>query len=104
MELEQENAFYETHREEFRTKYYNKYLLIADGTLQGTYDKFAEAAKTALKDFGTKRFIIHRPADEDKIIEIGPRIHTKYLNNGKPKQTPKITVTDGSPLKVMYAY
>ena len=68
--LEQENTFYEAHRDEFREKYYNKYLVIVGEKLHGVFDTFAEAAKTALANYEPCEFLIHRPSDEDRVIEI----------------------------------
>ena len=84
-ELERENAFYGAHRDEFREKYYNKYLLITGETLYGVYDKFAEAAKTALENFDPGKFLIHKPSDEDRIIEINPIISVLYAKNSHEK-------------------
>ena len=104
-ELERENAFYKTHRNEFREKYYNKYLLITGETLQGTYDKFAEAAKVAFENFEPGKFLIHKPSDEDRIIEIGPFISTSNpVDNTDENNTSGIICVKGKLKEFSYAY
>jgi len=38
----------------------------------GGFDKFSNTAKEALNNFETEDFMIHRPVDDDTVIEIGP--------------------------------
>ena len=91
-ELERENAFYEAHRDEFREKYYDKYLLITGEELYGVYDKFADAAKTALDNYEPGDFLIHKPSDEDRIIEISPGISV-FNPKSKYEKIDKGTIT-----------
>ena len=102
--LEQENAFYDAHQTEFREKYLDKWLVITGESLWGVYDKFADAAKAALKQLGSNEFMIHKPADDGKVIEI-PSVRIRYPNGDKkPKLRPKMTSSGGEPITVTYPY
>jgi hypothetical protein len=71
--LERENKFYMANQAEFREKYFDKWLVIVGESLWGVYDKFSDAGKAALQNFeADTEIMIHRPADDDRIIEIGP--------------------------------
>jgi len=70
--LERENKFYKTHQAEFREKHLNKWLVIVGESLWGVYDKVSDAGKAALQNFEPGEFMIHRPLDDDSVIEIGP--------------------------------
>jgi hypothetical protein len=102
--LEQENAFYDAHQSEFREKYLDKWLVISGGTLWGVYDKFASAAKAALEQFAQDSFMIHRPSDDGKIIEI-PSVTITYPEGGKKqKPCPEIICSQGDPVIAVYPY
>ena len=89
--LERENAFYVTHQDEFREKYPDKQLVISGESLFGVYDTLREAAENALKNLEPGDFMIHSPANDGMVIEIGPTINVRYTNNtNKPKHRPKI--------------
>ena len=107
--LEQENAFYDAHQAEFREKYLDKWLVITGESLWGVYDRFAEAAKAAMKRFGQGGFMIHKPADDGKVIHFGPgnRVYAEYPDSAKrPKREAVMTYnTSGSGLEqVTFAY
>lgn len=72
--LKRENKFYNEQKTKFHEKYFNKYLVIVGKSLWGVFDKFSDAARTALQNFKSKTEIfIHRPADDNKVIKmIGP--------------------------------
>jgi hypothetical protein len=70
--LEQEMAFYEAHKDEFHEKYLHKWLIIANESLFGVYSTLHEAAETAFAHFEPGEFMLHTPADDGKIVEIGP--------------------------------
>lgn len=72
--LERENAFYKANQAEFREKYLNKWLVIAGESLWGVFDKVSDAAKAALENFEPGEFMVHRPADDNIVIEVGPFI------------------------------
>jgi hypothetical protein len=72
--LERENAFYEAHKAEFREKYLDKWLVIAGEELFGVFDTIKDAFLAAQKRFDDEEFMLHRPADDDTVIEIGPII------------------------------
>lgn len=103
--LEQENAFYDAHQAEFREKYSDKWLVITGESLWGVYDKIADASKDALESLEPGKIMIHRPSDDGKVIQIGPRFHVKYHGkNKKPKLHREMTYTSGGLLEVPYAY
>ena len=86
--FERENAFYESKQAEFHEKYLDKWLVITGTSLLGVYDTIADAAKAALEQLEPGDFILHRPADDGKILEIGPfiNIHDPSEDNTqKPK-------------------
>jgi hypothetical protein len=103
--LECENAFYDAHQTEFREKYFNKWLIIAGESLWGVYDKFADAAKDAMKQFGQGDFMIHKPADDGKIIEI-PTAQIKYPDGAKKPKVPveSFYSSGGEPATFTYPY
>jgi len=102
--LEQENAFYDAHQVEFHEKYPDKWLVITGESLWGIYDKFAVAAKDALEGLGSSDFMIHRPSDDGKVIEI-PSVIIKYPEGiKKPKLRPKMTYSSGDPVTFAYPY
>jgi hypothetical protein len=72
MTLEKEQAFYEAHRTEFRSKYLGKRVVIADNQILGVYDSDREAFDETVKDRKAGTFMIkHIPVDpEDEIIHI----------------------------------
>lgn len=72
--LECENAFYQAHRAEFRKKYLDKWLVIAGEELFGAFDTIKDAFLVAQERFGDEEFMLHRPADDGTVIEIGPII------------------------------
>ena len=105
MELEQENAFYDAHRAEFREKYMDKWLVIAGSALWGVYDKFSEAAQAAVGNLNPGEFMIRKPAEDGKVIHVGPgnRVCVEYPDGAK-RPKPKIvsmTYTSGDGLKTV---
>ena len=103
--LERENAFYTAHQAEFREKYPDKWLVITGESLWGVYDKIADAAKAALGQLEPGKILIHRPSDDGKVIEIGPRIRVKFPEDAKrPKPKATTTYTGDNLLNVPYAY
>ena len=103
--FERENAFYKAHKDEFHQKYLDKWLVITGETLWGVYDKSAVAAKEALQHFKPGEFIIHKPFHDGMVIEIGPRIRTRYSDDNKrPKAQSTMTNTEGDPVTFTYAY
>ena len=81
--LEIENAFYKAHRDEFREKYPDKQLVITGESLFGVYGTLEEAAKAALKYLEPGKFMIHSPANDGVVLEIGPIIHARYPDDKK---------------------
>ena len=103
--LEREDAFYTKHKDEFHEKYHDKWLVITGESLFGVYDTIAEAVETALPRFKPGEFMIRRPADDGRVIEIGPIIRTRYPGDEKkPKPKPKIISSGRKHLKVPYAW
>jgi hypothetical protein len=103
--LERENAFYRAHQAEFREKYLDKWLIIADGDLFGVYNTPKDAILAAQERFNDDEFILHRPVDDDMVLEVGPmgvvHLHRPYDN--KPKLKPVITSTGGELITFDYA-
>lgn len=104
--LEQENAFYEANKIEFREKYLNKWLLITGNKLWGTYDKIADAANEAIKqDMEPGHFMIHKPADDDIVIETGPIIITTNQSEDEDAElNSTMEITKGDKVTYPYAY
>jgi len=103
--LEQENNFYMTHQTEFKEKYLDKWLVIVGESLWGVYDKVSDAGKAALQNFEPGEFLIHRPADDDTIIEIGPIVSVKRDGNNQEDEINSVmTVLKGEPVAIQYAY
>jgi hypothetical protein len=101
--LERESAFYRAHQTEFHEKHPDKWLVIAGDSLFGVYETLKEAAEAALARFEPGEFIIHRPADDGKVIEIGPIISVRQpagAKNLKPGYTIKTISGD----LVTYSY
>jgi len=103
--LEQENAFYDAHMAEFHEKYPDKWLVITGGSLWGVYDKVADAVEATVGKFEPGKIMIHRPSDDGKVIQIGPRIRVKYPDNAqKPKPYPEMVCSGGDLLEIPYPY
>ena len=75
--FERENAFYSAHQTEFQEKYLKKWLVIAGDSLLGAYDTPKEAIQNALEHYAPGEFMVHTPARDGMVIEIGPYIHTE---------------------------
>ena len=102
--FELENAFYSAHEAEFREKYLDKQLVIAGESLFGVYGTLKEAAEEALKHFKPGEFMIHTPANDGMVIEIGPTISVSYPGNtNKPKPNSVMTISDGNLMAIPYA-
>jgi len=104
--LEQEKAFYDTHKAEFHEKYLDKWLVITGESLWGVYDKIADAAKAAFGSLEQGKIMIHRPSDDGKVIFVGPRVHIEYPEGSKKPKPQRETFysTGGSLVKVAYPY
>jgi hypothetical protein len=103
--LERENKFYMAHQAEYKEKYPDKWLVIVGESLWGVYDKVSDAAREALQNFESEEFMIHRPADDDTVIETGP--FTSVIRPGENlKAEPEsiITVSDGELVAFPYAH
>jgi hypothetical protein len=101
--LERESVFYKAHQVEFREKYPDKWLVITGDSLFGVYETLKEAAKNALDHLKPGEFIIHRPADDGKVIEIGPIINVRDPAEAKNQGPGCIIKTTGGDL-VTYSY
>ena len=90
--LEREKDFYSAHQAEFREKYLNKHLIITGESLFGVYDTLKDAAEASLKHFEPGEFMIHSPANDGMVIEIGPVIKVRYPEKEEiPKVSPVMT-------------
>ena len=103
--LERESAFYQSNRAEYREKYLDKWLVITGELLWGVYETLAEAAKAALAQLEPGEFMIHRPADDNKVIEAyGPFI--RFRSPGSDKESrpnPVMIYSGGSHITIPYA-
>jgi hypothetical protein len=72
MTLEKEQAFYEAHRTELRSKYLGKRVVIVDNQILGIYDSDREAFDETSKTIKAGTFMIkYIPVDpEDEVIHI----------------------------------
>jgi hypothetical protein len=95
--LERENAFYMAHQAEFQEKYPDKWLVIAGEELFGAFDTIKDAFIAAQKHFGDEEFMLHRPADDGTVIEIGP-----IINDGR-NAGGAMAVAGGDLMVVAYA-
>jgi hypothetical protein len=103
--LERENKFYMAHQAEFKEKYPDKWLVIVGESLWGVYDKVSDAAREALRNFELEEFMIHRPADDDMIIEVGPfTSEIRTDNDLKTGAEATIAVSDGELVAFPYAH
>jgi len=104
--LERENKFYMKHQAEFKEKYADKWLVIVDESLWGVYEKVSDAAREALQHFESdKEFMIHRPADDDTIIEIGPIVSVTRPGEKQEENVNSVMKTSKGELVVFpYAY
>jgi hypothetical protein len=103
--LELENKFYKTHQAEFKEKYPDKWLVITGESLWGVYDKASEAGRAALQNFEPGEFMVHRPSDDNMVIEIGP-ITSVTHPGGEQKEAvePVMTVSKGELVSYPYAH
>jgi hypothetical protein len=74
--LEKETAFYEAHREELRSKYHGKRVVIAGDQVLGIYETDHEAYEETVKTVTPGQFMIkYIPEDPaEEIIYIYPII------------------------------
>ncbi|MCL2231779.1 MAG: hypothetical protein FWB99_01730 [Treponema sp.] len=94
--LELENRFYKAHKDEFKKKYPDKWLVIVGESLWGVYDKVSDAGKAALQNFEPGEFMVHRPSDDNMVIEIGPITSVTHSGNGQGEESkPVMTASKG---------
>jgi len=103
--LERERDFYKAHQAEYREKYLHKWLVIADGNLFGVYNTPKDALLAVQGRFSDDEFILHRPVDDDMILEVGPmgvvHFHRPHSDDAKP--APTMTIVEGEPVAFTYA-
>jgi hypothetical protein len=103
--LERENEFYTAHQAEFKEKYPEKWLVIANGSLWGIYDKVSDAAREAFQNFEPDEIILRRPADDGMVIEIGPFISvTRPGDSLKAEPESTVAVSEGDLIAFPYAH
>jgi hypothetical protein len=88
--FEQEKAFYAAHQTEFREKYLNKWLVISGDSLYGVYDTAKQAGISAMERFYPGNFMLHRPADDGKVLVIGPTIKTHCIDGRHPSKPKRV--------------
>ena len=100
--FEREIAFYEAHKTEFQVKYLEKWLVIVGDSLLGAFDTPKEALADAGRFYKLGEFMLHRPADDDVVIETGPFFPDQYAGNDQePEST--MTISSGELMTVTYA-
>jgi hypothetical protein len=100
--FELEQAFYEAHKSEFREKYLNKWLVIANDSLFGVFDTPKEAFAAAGQHYKPGEFMLHRPSDDDAIIETGPLIPEMCSDDDQEPESTMI-FSNGEPVTFTYA-
>jgi len=102
--FELENAFYTAHQAEFQEKYHDKWLVIIGESLWGVYDTPKEAVQNAMEHFEPGEFVVHTPANDGMVIEIGPHLNIRYPDNAeRPEPKATMTYTDGDLVVFPYA-
>jgi len=102
--LERENKFYMAHQAEFQKKYPDHWLVIVGESLWGVFNKFSDAAKEALQNFEPGEFLIHRPADDGTVIELGPIISVTRPDVSENDDNSAMIVTKGEMVSIQYAH
>jgi len=101
--FEQENAFYDAHQAEFQEKYHDKWLVLIGESLWGVYDTVKEAVQNAMEHFEPGEFMVHTPAHDGMVVEIGPHINIRYPGDDeKPEPKSTMTYTEGD--LVVFSY
>ena len=70
MSLEKELAFYEQHRDELVRDHLDKFVLVKDSGLVGTYSSFEEAYTDAVKRFGVGPVLVKQVLNPEPVAEI----------------------------------
>jgi hypothetical protein len=102
--LERENKFYMEHQVEFKEKYNDKWLVIVGDSLWGVYDKVSDAGKAALQNFEPGEFLIHSPADDGTVIELGPIVSVTKPGVSEENDDSAMIITKGEMVSIQYAY
>ena len=103
--LELENKFYKTHQAELKEKYPDKWIVIVGESLWGVYDKASEASKAALQNFEPGEFMVHRPSDDNMVIEIGPITSENHPGDERKEDAePVMIVSKGELVSYQYAH
>jgi hypothetical protein len=95
-------AFYKAHQVEFQEKYLNKWLIITESSLFGVFDTIADAFTEAQKHLKLGEFMLHRPADDGKIVSVP----SCWIGNDEKEPLPEsvITVSGGEPMTIPYPW
>lgn len=64
--LEKEFQYYLDHQEELVKKYDNRYLVIADEEVVGSYDSFANAVSEAEQKYEVGSFLVQKCSEGEK--------------------------------------
>jgi len=101
--LEQENAFYDAHKAEFREKYLDKWLVISGESLWGVYDSTTDAVEASLGKLEPGKIMIHKPSNDGRVINL-PRICANNSEGNKQLEVEReITYSNGDDL-LMFTY
>ncbi len=69
MELEQELAFFNAHRQKYLEHYRDQFALIKSGKLIGTYTTWEEAFASGVEQLGNVPFLIKPVQEEDEVVQ-----------------------------------
>ncbi|GHV76947.1 hypothetical protein AGMMS49942_17680 [Spirochaetia bacterium] len=100
--FEKEEAFYMSHQAKFREKYPDKWLVIVGDSLFGAFDTTKEAFETAILRYEPGEFMMHRPADDGTMLEIGPIISI-HRPDDDPEPESVVTVSGGGLMAFTHA-
>lgn len=69
-QLVKELQFYNKNKAEYLKSYKNKYLLIKDNTLCGSFDTNEEAYKKGVDTFGNEPFLIKQVLEQEPTLTV----------------------------------
>ena len=58
--MDREIEAYEAMKDDLEKHHYGKWVIIKDGKLKGTYDRFLTATAEAIKRFGNELYLIRQ--------------------------------------------
>ena len=68
--LEKELSFFNKNKQEYTDQYKNKFLLIKEEKLEGSFDTDEQAYKAGVEKFGNKPFLIKQVLENEPTLTI----------------------------------